>query len=225
MTWDKFKGGMVTLQIKYRLSPLPQSCVQMGVAALPNGMGHLSALRRPEGITRMGGRYVQFQHKAALRQADMLRSKGWNLNALVSCQTILPALIQDRADTSPEGASEKWNVGDRDHKGARFWKVVALQPQVGAWKRGSAVLFCIAQTAVKAVRASIQYKGALKGMRHTENAVPALHGEEAERPHDIGAERRKGAISNFAADAGQLNVAALPGKPASVRLDHTVSDG
>ena len=160
MTWDKFKGGMVTLQIKYRLSPLPQSCVQMGVAALPNGMGHLSALRRPEGITRMGGRYVQFQHKAALRQADMLRSKGWNLNALVSCQTILPALIQDRADTSPEGASEKWNVGDRDHKGARFWKVVALQPQVGAWKRGSAVLFCIAQTAVKAVRASIQYKGA-----------------------------------------------------------------
>ena len=102
MTWDEFIGSMVTLQIKYRFSSFPQSGPQVSITALPNGTGHLSALWRTKGMTCMGGCCFQFQQKTALRQADMFRSKCLNPDAPVSCQTILPTLVQDGADTSAE---------------------------------------------------------------------------------------------------------------------------
>ncbi len=72
---------------------------------------------------------------------------------------------------------------------------------------------------------SIHSDAALECMRHAENAVPALHGEKTEWPHDIGTERRKRSVHDLTADAGQLNMAALARKPTSVRLYHTVTDG
>ena len=69
----------------------------MHITAFPNGTGHLSALWRTKRVVHMEGDYVQFQQKAALRQANMLWSKGFDLNVPVSCQTILPALGQDSA--------------------------------------------------------------------------------------------------------------------------------
>ena len=148
-----------------------------------------------------------------------------NLNAPVSCQAMLPALVQDGADASTEGTSAKWNMGNGYHNRTWFWEIVALHPQVGARKRGSAVFFCIAQTTVEAVQMSVHNGAALEGMRHAENAVPALHGEKTEWPHDIGTERRKRSVHDLTADAGQLNMAALARKPTSVRLYHTVTDG
>ena len=62
---------------------------------------------------------------------------------------------------------------------------------------------------------------ALECVGHAENAVPALHGEKTEWPHDIGTERRKRSVHDLTADAGQLNMAALARKPTSVRLYHT----
>lgn len=110
--WDEFIGGMVTLQIKYDFPAFPQPRPQTRVTTFPNGTGHLSALRRTKGVALMGGRYVQFQQKAALRQTDMFGRKRLNLDASVGCQTILPALVQDGADASAEGTSAKWNMGD-----------------------------------------------------------------------------------------------------------------
>ncbi len=82
-------------------------------------------------------------------------------------------------------------MGNGDHNRTWFWKIVALQPHVGAWKRGAAILFYIAQATVEAMHVSIHYDAALEGMRHAENAMPALHGEKPEWSHDIGTERRK----------------------------------
>ena len=93
MIWDKFIGGMVTLQIKYCFSSVPQSRPQMRITAFPNGTGHLSALWRTKRVAHMEGDYVQFQQKAALRQTDMFRSKCLNPDAFVSCQAILSALV------------------------------------------------------------------------------------------------------------------------------------
>ena len=132
------------------------------------------------------------------------------LNAPVSCQAMLPALVQDGADASTEGTSAKWNMGNGYHNRTWFWEIVALHPQVGARKRGSAVFFCIAQTTVEAVQMSVHNDAALEGMRHAENAVPALHGEKPERPHDIGTERRKWSVGNITADPGQRNMTPLP---------------
>ena len=112
MIRNKFIDSVVTLQIKYRFSSFPQSGPQVSIAALPNGIGHFSTLWRTKGMTCMGGGYFQFQQKSALRQADMFWSKCLNLNAPISCQTILPALIQDGADASAEGTSAKWNMGN-----------------------------------------------------------------------------------------------------------------
>ena len=75
MIWDKFIGSMVTLQVKYCFSSFPQSRPQMHITAFPNGTGHLSALRSTKGMTCTGGCYFQFQQKAALRQANILRRK------------------------------------------------------------------------------------------------------------------------------------------------------
>lgn len=123
---------------------------------------------------------------------------------------MLPALVQDGADASTEGTSAKWNMGNGYHNRTWFWEIVALHPQVGARKRGSAVFFCIAQTTVEAVQMSVHNDAALEGMRHAENAVPALHGEKPERPHDIGTERRKWSVGNITADPGQRNMTPLP---------------
>lgn len=112
MIRDIFIGSMVTLQIKYRFSSFPQPCPQMHITAFPNGTGHLSPLWRTKGMSHMGGRYVQFQQKAALQQADVFRSKCLNPDAFVSCQAILPALVQDGADASTERTSAKWNMGN-----------------------------------------------------------------------------------------------------------------
>ena len=108
----EFIGGMVTMQIKYCFSAFPQPCPQMHITTFPNGTGHLSALWRTKRVTCMGGCYFQFQQKAALRQADMFRSKCLNFDAPVRCQAILPALVQNGADASAEGASAKWNMGN-----------------------------------------------------------------------------------------------------------------
>ena len=112
MIWDEFIGSMVAFQIKYCFSSFPQPRPQMHITTFPNGTGHFSALWRTKCVTRMGGYHVQFQQKAALRQADMFWSKGSNLNASVSCHTILPAPVQDGADAPAEGTSAKWNMGD-----------------------------------------------------------------------------------------------------------------
>ena len=49
-----------------------------------------------------------------MRQTDMFRGKCLNFDASVGCQTILPALVHDRADASAEGTSAKGDMGDRD---------------------------------------------------------------------------------------------------------------
>lgn len=102
MAWDKFIGSMVTMQIKYYFFSFPQPRPQVSITTLPNGAGHLSALWRTKGMTCMGGRCFQFQQKTALRQTDMFWRKCLNPDTPVSCQTILPALVQDGADTSAE---------------------------------------------------------------------------------------------------------------------------
>lgn len=57
---------------------------------------------------------------------------------------------------------------------------------------------------------SIHYDAALEGMCHAENAVPTLHGEKPEWPHDIGTEWRKWSVVNLAADSRQRNMTPLP---------------
>ena len=111
MIWYKFIGGMVALKGKYCFSSFPQPCLQMHITAFPNGAGHLSALWRTKRVARMWGCYIQLQQEAALRQTDMFRGKCLNFDAFVGCQTILPALVHDRADASAEGTSAK---GDMD---------------------------------------------------------------------------------------------------------------
>ena len=138
----------------------------------------------------------------------MLWSKRLDLNASVSCQAVLPALVQDGAYASAESASTKRDMGNRDHNRTRFRKIVALHPQVGARKRSAAVFFCIAQPTVKAVQTSIHHDSAFESMRHAEDSVPALHGEKTKRPHNVGTERRKWSIGNLTADTGQLNMTA-----------------
>ena len=128
MIWNKFINGMVTLQIKYHFPSFPQPRPQVSVTALPNGAGHLSQLRRTEGMSCMGRCYVQFQQKAALRQTDMFWSKGLNLNAPISCQTVFSTLVQDCTDTSAEGASEKWNIRKRNHNRTWLGEIIALHP-------------------------------------------------------------------------------------------------
>ena len=182
----------------------------MHITAFPNGVGHLSALWRTKRVARMWGCYIQLQQEAALRQTDMFRGKCLNFDAFVGCQTILPALVHDRADASAEGTSAKGDMGDRDHDRTCAREIVALHPQVGAGKRGSAVLLYIAETTFEAMHISIHSDAALECVGHAENAVPALHGEKTEWPHDIGTERRKRSVHDLTADAGQLNVAALP---------------
>ena len=115
MIWYKFIGGMVALKGKYCFSSFPQPCLQMHITAFPNGVGHLSALWRTKRVARMWGCYIQLQQEAALRQTDMFRGKCLNFDAFVGCQTILPALVHDRADASAEGTSAKGDMGDRDH--------------------------------------------------------------------------------------------------------------
>ena len=225
MIWYKFIGGMVALKGKYCFSSFPQPCLQMHITAFPNGVGHLSALWRTKRVARMWGCYIQLQQEAALRQTDMFRGKCLNFDAFVGCQTILPALVHDRADASAEGTSAKGDMGDRDHDRTCAREIVALHPQVGAGKRGSAVLLYIAETTFEAMHISIHSDAALECVGHAENAVPALHGEKTEWPHDIGTERRKRSVHDLTADAGQLNMAALARKPTSVRLYHTVTDG
>ena len=150
MIWYKFIGGMVALKGKYRFSSFPQPCLQMHITAFPNGAGHLSALWRTKRVARMWGCYIQLQQEAALRQTDMFRGKCLNFDASVGCQTILPALVHDRADASAEGTSAKGDMGDRDHDRTCAREIVALHPQVGAGKRGSAVLLYIAETTFEA---------------------------------------------------------------------------
>lgn len=88
-----------------------------------------------------------------------------------------------------EGTSAKGDMGDRDHDRTCAREIVALHPQVGAGKRGSAVLLYIAETTFEAMHISIHSDAALECVGHAENAVPALHGEKTEWPHDIGTER------------------------------------
>lgn len=107
-----------------------------------------------------------------------------------------------------EGTSAKGDMGDRDHDRTCAREIVALHPQVGAGKRGSAVLLYIAETTFEAMHISIHSDAALECVGHAENAVPALHGEKTEWPHDIGTERRKRSVHDLTADAGQLNMAA-----------------
>ena len=83
---------------------------------------------RTEGMSCMGRCYVQFQQKAALRQTDMFWSKGLNLNAPISCQTVFSTLVQDCTDTSAEGASEKWNIRKRNHNRTWLGEIIALHP-------------------------------------------------------------------------------------------------
>ena len=210
MIWYKFIGGMVALKGKYRFSSFPQPCLQMHITAFPNGAGHLSALWRTKRVARMWGCYIQLQQEAALRQTDMFRGKCLNFDASVGCQTILPALVHDRADASAEGTSAKGDMGDRDHDRTCAREIVALHPQVGAGKRGSAVLLYIAETTFEAMHISIHSDAALECVGHAENAVPALHGEKTEWPHDIGTEWRKWSVVNLAADSRQRNMTPLP---------------
>ena len=112
MIWYKFIGGMVALKGKYRFSSFPQPCLQMHITAFPNGAGHLSALWRTKRVARMWGCYIQLQQEAALRQTDMFRSKCLDLDASIGGQAIFPTLVQDSADTSTEGTSTKWNMGN-----------------------------------------------------------------------------------------------------------------
>ena len=61
-------------------------------------------------------------------ETDMFWSKGLNLNAPISCQTVFSTLVQDCTDTSAEGASEKWNIRERNHNRTWFGKIIALHP-------------------------------------------------------------------------------------------------
>ena len=196
----------------------------MGVAAFPDGAGHPALLGRAKGMAPERREHVQFQQKTALRKADVPGAECLNPHPLVGCQAVFLAPVDNGADASAERAGEKGDMGNREHDGAGPGKIVALHPEIGAGERGAAVLFRIPHTAVKAVQLPVYGDAAPKGMAHAENAVPALHGEKAEWPHDIPRKGRKGPIVDFAAYPGQFDVAAVAGKPAFVRPYDAVAD-
>ena len=100
-------------------------------------------------------------------------------------------------------------MGDGDHDRTKYWEIVALHPQVRAGEGGSAVFFNIAPTTVEVVQTPVYCEIALEVMGHAEYTVPTLHREKTKWPHDVGTERCKWSVDNFAVDTGQLNMTAL----------------
>ena len=123
----------------------------MGVGAFANGSPHLSPLGRAKRMTLRRGGHVKFQHELALRKANVPAFNCFDFHALIGGQSKFSPLIQYCADAAGEAQGTKGNVSNGEHNGAWLGKGVAVHPKIIFWKGDSAILFNIANAAIKAV--------------------------------------------------------------------------
>ena len=138
----------------------------------------------------------------------MLLTGGADAHAVVGGKAVFAAPVDKRADTAGKVHSAERDLRNGDHDGAGLRKVAALQPEVGPGKGRSAVFFQIPSPAVKVVRDPVDVQAAREGVRHAEDAVAAFHGEKAEGAHDVGAQRREGAVGDLTPDPRKFDGAA-----------------
>ena len=192
--------------LKQEAVPVPEAVAHLRAEALVNGALHAALHRSLEGLPPFA---QQLRPQAVLSLSDNRTGRGPRLDsdAPVGCQTVFSASAKNRADAAGEAVHRQRNRRDGKHQTARFRPIPkTLHPQVLAGKRAASIRLNIPGSTGEIQALAVQLQCSLQGVPHADDAVGALHSsEEPKRPHDVGPEDGKGAITQ-----GALEEEAVP---------------
>lgn len=141
---------------------------------------------------------VNNQAVFALPYIQPLRGSFEDIYSLIGRKAVLPAKIPYKADAAPKSQARKGYFCNGNHNGAVLIKIPGMGPDVTLGKRPAPVPFYITVSVVKIDKGIVKKELSLQRMAHADDTVPAFHGEETKRPHNIVGQRPKLYIAQLA---------------------------